>query len=212
MSVHPAMCPGKGRLVRTAIWKEPVSGARMVRRINIDGDDQGDRTAHGGEHRAVLVDQLDSYRYWERVLGRRDFAFGQFGENLTVEGLADDEVCIGDRFRVGEAELEVTQPRVSCYRVGIRMANPEMPTLLVAHRRPGFYLRVLVEGLVEGGQEIVKIADGAERLTVAEADAALYLPGRSPDVLRRALKIPALSRGWRGASRRCSTRTPDRPR
>src|SRR3954447_569818 len=187
----------QGRTVRSAIWKEPVSGPRMVRQINIDGDDQADRRAHGGEHRAVYVYQLESYRYWERELGRDDFAPGQFGENFTVDGLPDDEVCIGDRYRVGGALFEVTQPRVTCYRLGIRMDDPTMPTLLVAHHRPGFYLRVLEEGLVEAGQEIVKVADGPERLTVAAIDALLYLPGRSRDTLRRALKIPALSQGWR---------------
>jgi ferredoxin-NADP reductase/MOSC domain-containing protein YiiM/ferredoxin len=165
--------------------------------LNVDGDEQGDRLAHGGEHRAVMVYQLDSYRYWERELGRDDFAFGQFGENLTVEGLPDHEVCIGDRFRIGEAEFEVTQPRVTCYRVGIRMNDPRMPTLLVSHHRPGFYLRVLREGFVEAGQDIAKIADGAEQLTVAEIDALLYLPGRSRKMLERALNLPALSRGWR---------------
>ena len=141
----------EGKTVRTAIWKEPVAGPRMVRRINIDGDDQADRLAHGGEHRAVFVYQIDSYRYWERELGRSDFTYGQFGENFTVEGLADDEVCIGDRYRIGDALFEVTQPRVTCYRVGIRMAEPAMPSLLVAHHRPGFYLRVLEEGSVQAG-------------------------------------------------------------
>ena len=96
----------------------------MVRRINIDGDDQADRLAHGGEHRAVFVYQIESYRYWERELGRDDFTYGQFGENFTVEGLADDEVCVGDRYRIGGALFEVTQPRVTCYRVGIRMDEP----------------------------------------------------------------------------------------
>lgn len=187
----------RGRTVRTAIWKDSVAGPRTVRRINIDGDDQGDRLAHGGEHRAVFVYQIDSYRYWERELGRDDFAFGQFGENFTVQGLADDEVCIGDRFRIGEAEFEVTQPRVTCYRVGIRMGDARMPTLLVARHRPGFYLRVLTEGPVEAGQEIVKIGDGPERLTVAQVDALLYLPNRSRDALRRAVTVPALSAGWR---------------
>jgi ferredoxin-NADP reductase/MOSC domain-containing protein YiiM/ferredoxin len=196
---RPREVPWQGKTVRTAIWKDPVAGPRMVQRLNIDGDDQGDRVAHGGEHRAVFVYQLHSYRYWERELGRDDFTFGQFGENFTVEGLADDEVCVGDRFRVGEAEFEVTQPRVTCYRVGIRMADPAMPTLLVAHHRPGFYLRVLKEGRVEAGQEIVKIADGPERLTVAEIDALLYLPGRSAETLRRSLDIPALSAGWRAS-------------
>ena len=176
----------------------------MVRRINIDGDDQADRLAHGGEHRAVFVYQLDSYRYWERELGRDDFTLGQFGENLTVDGLADDEVCVGDRYRIGGALFEVTQPRVTCYRLGIRMDDPAMPSLVVAHHRPGFYLRVLEEGPVEAGQEIVKVAEGPERLSVADVDGLLYLPGRSPAQLERALRIPALSEGGSGASASCS--------
>jgi ferredoxin-NADP reductase/MOSC domain-containing protein YiiM/ferredoxin len=191
----------EGKTVRTAIWKEPVDGPRMVRRINIDGDDQADRRAHGGEHRAVFVYQIESYRYWERELGRNDFSYGQFGENFTVEGLADDEVCIGDRYRIGAALFEVTQPRVTCYRVGIRMDDPAMPSLLVAHHRPGFYLRVLEEGPVQAGDAIVKVADGPERLTVAEVDGLLYLPDKSRDLLERALRVPALSEGWKGSFR-----------
>ena len=191
----------EGKTVRTAIWKERVEGPRMVRRVNIDGDDQADRLAHGGEHRAVFVYQIDSYRYWERELGRDDFTPGQFGENFTVEGLADDEVCIGDRYRIGRALFEVTQPRVTCYRVGIRMDEPAMPSLLVAHHRPGFYLRVLEEGPVEAGEEIVKVADGPERLTVAQVDALLYLPDKPRAVLERALRVPALSEGWQGSFR-----------
>jgi ferredoxin-NADP reductase/MOSC domain-containing protein YiiM len=191
----------QGKTVRTAIWKEPVSGARMVRRINIDGDDQADRRAHGGEHRAVFVYQIESYRYWERELGRDDFTYGQFGENFTVEGLADDEVCIGDRYRIGAALFEVTQPRVTCYRVGIRMDDPAMPALLVAHHRPGFYLRVLEEGPVQAGDEIEKVADGPEGLTVAQVDALLYLPNKSRPLLERALRVPALSEGWKGSFR-----------
>src|SRR4051812_14336231 len=191
----------QGKTVRTAIWKEPVEGPRMVRRINIDGDDQADRLAHGGEHRAVFVYQIESYRYWERELGRDDFAFGQFGENFTVEGLADDEVCIGDRYRIGGALFEVTQPRVTCYRVGIRMDDAAMPSLLVAHHRPGFYLRVLEEGPVVAGDAIVKVADGPERLSVADVDALLYLPKKSRAMLERALRVPALSEGWKGSFR-----------
>ena len=173
----------------------------MVRQINIDGDDQGDRLAHGGEHRAVFVYQLDSYRYWERELGRDDFTYGQFGENFTVDGLGDDEVCIGDRYRVGGALVEVTQPRVTCYRLGIRMDVPTMPSLLVAHHRPGFYLRVLEEGEVQAGDEIVKVADGPEQLTIAQVDALLYLPNKSRSLLERALRVPALSEGWKGSFR-----------
>jgi ferredoxin-NADP reductase/MOSC domain-containing protein YiiM len=185
-----------GKTVRTAVWKSPIVGRRMVRRLNIDGDGQGDLAGHGGEHRAVFVYQITSYHYWESVLGRNDFTFGQFGENFTVEGLPDDEVCIGDQYRIGDAVFEVTQPRVTCYRVGIRMNEPRMPALLVAHHRPGFYFRVLQEGEVGAGDDIVKVADGPERITVAEVDALLYLPGHSREQLQRALRIPALSRGW----------------
>ena len=188
-----------GQTVRTAIVKEPVEGARMVRRINIDGDDQADRAAHGGEHRAVFVYQIESYRHWERELGRDDFTYGQFGENLTVEGLADAEVCIGDRYRIGDAVLEVTQPRVTCFRVGIRLRDPRMPSLLVSHHRPGFYLRVIREGALQAGDEIVRVRRGPERLSVADADALLYLPRRRRGELERALRIPALSEGWRSS-------------
>ena len=185
-----------GKTVRTSVWKSPVDGRRMVRRLNIDGDAQADLAGHGGEQRAVFVYQMDSYHYWERFLGRSDFTYGQFGENFTVEGLPDDEVCIGDRYRIGSAEFEVTQPRVTCYRVGIRMHEPRMPALLVAHHRPGFYFRVLHEGEVGANDDIVKIADGPERFSVADVDALLYLPGHTSQQLQRVLRIPALSKGW----------------
>ena len=191
----------EGKAVHTAIWKAAVPGRRIVRWLNIDGDGQGDLAGHGGEHRAVFVYQLDSYHYWERELGRNDFTFGQFGENFTVDGLADADVCIGDRYRIGTALFEVTQPRVTCYRVGIRMNEPRMASLLVSHHRPGFYLRVLEEGEVGSGDEIVKVADGPQRISVAATDALLYLPGASRDQLQRALSIPALSPGWQASFR-----------
>jgi len=147
----PADVEWQGKVVHTAVWKRPVAGRVMARRLNLDGDGQGDLAGHGGEHRAVMVYQLDSYRYWETHLQRHDFEYGQFGENLTVDGLADHEVCIGDRYRIGGALFEVTQPRVTCYRVGIRMNNPAMPSLLVSHKRPGFYCRVIEEGEIGAG-------------------------------------------------------------
>jgi len=190
-----------GRVVRTAIWKEPVHGRRMVRRLNIDGDRQGDVQGHGGPNRAVFVYQIESYRYWERVLGRDDFVDGQFGENFTVDGLADDDVCIGDRYKIGDAVFEVSQPRVTCYRVGIRLSERRMPALLVAHHRPGFYLRVLQEGEVGTGDEIELLDRGPETMTVAEIDALLYLPAPDRHDVARALRIPALSEGWQGSFR-----------
>jgi len=188
-----------GKTVRTAVWKSSVEGRQMVRKLNVVGDAQADLAGHGGEQRAVFVYQMDSYHYWEQFLGRKDFVFGQFGENFTVEQLPDNEVCIGDRYRIGGALFEVTQPRVTCYRVGIRTKEPRMPALLVEHHRPGFYFRVLQEGEVGAGDDIVKIADGPERISVAEVDALLYLPGHSREQFERALRIPALSKGWQSS-------------
>ncbi|HLK64939.1 MAG TPA: MOSC and FAD-binding oxidoreductase domain-containing protein [Bryobacteraceae bacterium] len=189
----------RGETVHTGIWKQPVNGRVMARRGNIEGDGQGDLAGHGGEQRAVMVYQTDSYRYWEKYLGRQTLAVGQFGENFTVDGLPDDQVCIGDRYQIGGALFEVTQPRTTCYRVGIRMEEPEMAALLVSHHRPGFYLRVIQEGEVGAGDEITKIADGPERLTVAGIDALLYLPGHPREQLERSLRIPALSPGWKSS-------------
>jgi len=189
----------RGETVHTGIWKQPVQGRQMVGKLNVAGDGQGDLAGHGGEHRAVMVYQTGSYRYWETELRRNDLTLGQFGENFTVDGLSDDEVCIGDRYRIGGALFEVTQPRVTCYRVGIRMNEPALPALLVSHHRPGFYFRVLEQGDVGAGDEITKVADGPERITVADIDALLYLPGRSRDQLQRSLRIPALSAGWKSS-------------
>ena len=176
-----------------------MPGRVIVRKLNIDGDGQGDLGGHGGVNRAVMVYQLESYRYWERELSRTNSSYGQFGENFTVDGLPDVEVCIGDRYRIGTALFEVSQPRVTCYRVGIRMDEPQMAALMAAHHRPGFYFRVLEEGEVGAGDEIVKVADGPEQMSVAEMDALLYLPEHTPEQLERALRIPALSEGWRGS-------------
>src|SRR3954466_8679576 len=197
----PKDVPWQGKTVFTGVYKDSVTGPRRVRKLNVDGDGQGDLAGHGGEQRAVFVYQIDSYRYWERELGRNDFVYGQFGENFTVEGLGDDEVCIGDRYQIGSAIFEVTQPRVTCYRVGIRMGDPRIPALLVSHRRPGFYFRVLQEGEVEAGDAIIRLASGSEQMTVAEVDALLYLPGHPRQQLLRALRAPALSPGWQGSFR-----------
>ncbi|MFI5781485.1 MOSC domain-containing protein [Nocardia sp. NPDC051570] len=197
----PADVAWHGRTVHTGIVKRPVDGPRMVRRLNIDGDGQGDLGGHGGEIRAVLVYQRQSYEFWRHELGRDDLEFGQFGENFTVDGLSDDEVHIGDRYRIGHAEFEVTQPRVTCFRVGMRLNEPRMPALLVAHHRPGFYLRVITEGLVQAGDEIVRTRVGRHRLTIAAIDALLYLPDRDIGLLREAVDLPALSPGWQGSFR-----------
>ena len=185
--------------MHTGVWKEPVHGRCRVGKLNLDGDGQGDVAGHGGEQRAVFVYQIESYRYWQEQLGRADFVYGQFGENFTVEGLPDDGVYIGDRYRIGSALFEVTQPRVTCYRVGIRMNEPRMAALLTSSGRPGFYFRVLEEGEVGAGDEIVKVQESRSRMSVAEVNALLYSPPHPRDRLERASEITALSPGWRSS-------------
>ena len=197
----PKDVPWHGKTVHTGIWKTPVEGPVMVRRLNIDGDGQGDLAGHGGEQRAVMVYQTESYEYWQDYLVRDDLQHGEFGENFTVSGLDDRDVCIGDRYRIGEAEFEVTQPRVTCFRVGMRLGVPEMPNLLVSQHRPGFYFRVLAEGLVRAGDDIVLTRRGQHELSVVDIDALLYLPDRDMDLLRKIVEVPALSPGWQQSFR-----------
>lgn len=189
----------KGRIVYSGVWKSPVQGRCRVGRLNLQGDGQGDLAGHGGEQRAVFVYQIGSYRYWQEQLKRTDFVPGQFGENFTIEGLPDDRVCIGDRYQIGSALFEVSQPRVTCYRVGIRMDEAQMPALLTSSGRPGFYFRVLREGEVGAGDEIVKIGEANEKMTVAEINALLYSSHHPQVSLERALRIEALSPGWRAS-------------
>jgi ferredoxin-NADP reductase/MOSC domain-containing protein YiiM len=191
----------RGKTVHTGIWKTPVDGPVMARRLNLDGDGQGDLSGHGGEQRAVMVYQAESYEYWRTYLDRSDLEPGNFGENFTVTGLADDEVCIGDRYRIGDAEFEVTQPRVTCFRVGMRLDEPEMPNLLVSHHRPGFYFRVITEGHVRAGDPIVRTRRGRHELSVADVDALLYLPDRKFEQLPKAVEVSALSPGWQQSFR-----------
>ena len=174
----------RGRTVHTGIWKEAVQGRRRVDRLNVEGDGQGDLGGHGGEQRAVFVYQIESYRHWAERLGRHDFTPGQFGENFTIEGLPDAEVCIGDRFRIGTALFEVTQPRTTCYRVGIRLDEPQMAALLTSSGRPGFYFRVLEEGEVGADDPILPVAGGPERLTIAEVECPAVFLASSPGAAR----------------------------
>jgi ferredoxin-NADP reductase/MOSC domain-containing protein YiiM len=194
----PRDIPWKGRTVHTGIWKEPVAGRCKVGRLNLEGDGQGDLAGHGGEQRAVYVYQIESHRHWEQQL-QTSFVLGQFGENLTVEELPDDTVCVGDCFQIGSALFEVTQPRVTCYRLGIRTNEPRMAAMLTSSGRPGFYFRVLREGEVGAGDEIVKVGEARERMTVAEINALLYLAPHPRELLERALRIEALSPGWHRA-------------
>ena len=198
---RPRLIEWRGQQVRTAIEKSPVHGRVVARRLDLDGDEQADLAGHGGENRAMLVYQLDSYRFWQQMFGDAPYAMGWFGENLTVEGLPDCEVCIGDRFRVGEALVEVTQPRVTCYRLGIRTGRPEMPSLFVKHGRPGFYVRVLEEGTIGAEDRIELVGSAPTQMSVASIDKLLYLGEHPAEDLKSALSIGALSEGWKGSFR-----------
>jgi MOSC domain-containing protein YiiM len=187
----------RGKTVTTAIWKAPVTGPVRVGRLGAKGDQQADLMGHGGEQRALFVYQVESYRHWQDFLGREEFVMGQFGENLTVSGMADDQVCVGDRYRVGGTVLEISQPRVACFKVGIRLNDERVPALLVKHRRPGFYFRVIQEGVVSAGDAIEKLADGPGRMSVADIDSLLYTSEHPAKKLEQALRIDALSVGWR---------------
>ena len=186
-----------GRVVHPGIWKEPMHGRCPARRLNLDGDGQGDLVGHGGEHRAVFVYQIESLPLLGDSIGSYDFVYGQFGENFTIEGLPDDVACIGDRYQIGTAVFEVSQPRTTCYRVGIRLNDPQMAARLTSAGRPGFYLRVLREGDVGPGDEIIKVGQATDRMTVAEINALLYSSHHPHDALVRAAAIETLSPGWR---------------
>jgi MOSC domain-containing protein YiiM len=189
-----------GRLVETGVFKEPVSGRVALRRLNFDGDGQADLSVHGGISKAVYCYPLEHYDYWRDELPGTDLPLGVFGENLTTAGLLEHAVCLGDRFAIGSAAVVVTQPRLPCFKLGLRFRSDEMVRRFVASGRSGFYLAVEREGDVEAGDAIVAVESDANAVTVAEAF-RLYLTKRfSPadaDLARRALAVPALPDYWK---------------
>lgn len=186
-----------GGEVLTGIYKDPVSNRRVVRRTNIEGDGQADLRVHGGVDKAVYLYPLEHYAYWAAELGVDAFPHGQFGENLTSEGLLEDDVCIGDVFRIGTALLEVSQPRSPCYKLGIRMNDPGFPARFTASGRIGFYLRVLEEGEIAAGDAIERVSRGEGAVSMAEAFALRHLARGDADGWRRVLAVPALAASWR---------------
>jgi MOSC domain-containing protein YiiM len=189
---------GRGT-VSTGIFKEPVAGRIMLRALNLDGDGQADLANHGGIHRAAYAYSIENYDYWRRELGRADLGFGQFGENFTVRGMVEDDVHIGDVFRVGDALVEVTQPRPPCFKLGIKMGMARFPKLFLASGRVGFYLRVLDEGEVGAGDVFERVESDPERVTVREMSHLLFFDPENLEGAERALRIRALSPGWRGS-------------
>ena len=186
----------KGKMVRTGIFKKPVEGRIMARTLNLDGDGQADLVGHGGEMRAVLVYSRENYEYWAKKLGRSDFVFGQFGENFTVEGMLDEHIHVGDRFHIGTALFEVSQPRVPCYKLAMKMGVEGFYAQLLKSGRPGFYFRVLEEGEVGGGDEIRLVDSDPVGMTAREVSNLLYFEKDDLDGARNALRIKALSPGW----------------
>ncbi|MBD2095756.1 MOSC domain-containing protein [Trichocoleus sp. FACHB-591] len=189
----------KGKTVRTGIFKEPVPASTrvMVRSLNLDGDGQADLSVHGGLDKAIYVYPFEHYDYWHAELPDTDLTLGIFGENLTITGLREDEVNIGDRFQVGTVKLMVTQPRLPCYKLGIRFGRPDMVKRFLASRRTGFYFSVLQEGEVGTGDTLELVSRDNNRITVADITQLYVREENNPELLHRATQLEALPKSWR---------------
>lgn len=194
---RPRGVPYRGWLVQTGIYKEAVEGPVMLRELGAEGDGQADLSVHGGRDKAIYAYPFEHYAFWQAELDGDDFVFGHFGENLTTEGLKEEGLAVGDVLRIGEAELEVSQPRSPCLKLGIRMGLPDFPKRFVASGRSGFYLRVLQEGTVASGDPIERIRRGQDSFALSKLLLAYYDPAAHLDSLERAIHIPALSQAWR---------------
>jgi MOSC domain-containing protein YiiM len=192
----PKVIEMNGVKVETGIFKEPTTERLMLRRLNFDGDKQADLHNHGGEYKAVYAYPYEHYPTWQAELGRNDFRFGQFGENLTTEGLLEDEIFVGNVYRFGEALLQITQPRVPCFKLAIRMNNPQMVKLFMKAQRTGYYMRVLEEGMVGAGDKITLEREDPQRMTIKVINHLLYF---EPDaeLAAKALQIESLAPGWK---------------
>ena len=195
----PKEIPCRDKTIKTGIFKEPVAGRVMLRALNLEGDGQADLKGHGGIYKAAYVFSHEYFTHWEREMERDGFPYGQFGENFTVEGMTDEAVCVGDTFRVGGALVEVTQPRVPCFKLALRMEEPRFLKSFMADARVGYYLRVLEEGEVGAGDSIEQIRTDPEGMTVKEMFHLLYHDKGNLGGAQRALRIDALSPGWRGS-------------
>src|ERR1700730_13653956 len=189
-----------GRAVTTGIFKQPVDGRVALRKLNLDGDRQADLTVHGGEYKAVYAYPIEHYDYWKKELPDRELPIGIFSENFTTDGLLENSVHLGDRFSMGSAEVIVTQPRLPCYKLGIRFESDDMVKRFLASGRTGFYLGVTREGEVGAGDEIAVLARDPQSVSIAEIT-RLYVAQRyskqDADVVRRALQVAALPESWK---------------
>jgi MOSC domain-containing protein YiiM len=187
-----------GRLVTTGIFKEPIAGPTMVRTLNADGDRQADLTVHGGIDKAIYAYPVEHYEYWRGELPSVDLPYGAFGENFTIEGLFEDSAYIGDRYRIGEAELVITQPRLPCYKLGIRFDRADMVKRFLASRRTGFYFAVTKEGVVTAGDPIEWIGREQQDVSVADITRVYAFEKDDLDTIQRAILVEALPESWRG--------------
>ena len=193
----PRAVEWKGRMITTAIFKEPVEDRTTLHRLNLDGDGQADLSVHGGADKAVYAYPAEHYVYWRQELPGMELPWGTFGENFSTEGLLEDSVNIGDRFRIGTAEVQVTQPRVPCYKLSSKFRRDDMIKRFMASRRTGFYLRVLQEGEVTPGDPFELTSRDASNFTVTYINRLRMQEDVSPDILQRVIELEALSRNWR---------------
>ncbi|MBV9956909.1 MAG: MOSC domain-containing protein [Acidobacteria bacterium] len=193
---RPRLVMSKGEAVSTGIFKKPVEGRVMLRTLNLDGDRQADLTVHGGPTKAVYAYPVEHYEFWRAELPEMELPYGIFGENLTVEGL-DESVNIGDAFRIGEAEVMVTEPRMPCYKLGIRFGRADIIRRFLQSRRTGFYFSVLREGEVGAGDEVKALARASHGVTIADIVRLYAFDKRDAETLRRALEVEALPESWK---------------
>ena len=183
--------------VITGIFKEPVGGPVMLRTLNLDGDRQADLSVHGGVSKAVYAYPAEHYEYWKRELPDMQLPYGMFGENFSTEGLAEDTVNVGDRFRLGESELMVTEPRMPCYKLGIKFGRADILKKFLASRRTGFYFAVLKEGRVKAGDSMELLSKDTNKIAVAEITRLYAFEKNDVEMLQRVVKLEALSESWR---------------
>ena len=193
----PRDVASRGRIVQTSIWKSPQQGRVRVNRLNLEGDQQSDLSVHGGPEKAVYAYPSEHYEYWSRELPGMDLSWGAFGENFTTDGLLEEDVKIGDRLRVGSAEFLVTQPRMPCYKLGVRFGRDDMVKRFLRSGRAGFYLAVLREGAVARGDSIEFTDRSDHDVTVADIGALYTHDADNQNLLRRAVELPALPDSWR---------------
>jgi MOSC domain-containing protein YiiM len=188
----------QGRRVTTGIFKEPIQGRIMMRRLNLDGDQQADLTVHGGVTKAVYAYPSEHYNYWRTELPGMDLSWGMFGENFATEGLLEDAVYIGDRFRIGETEVMVTEPRMPCYKLGIKFGRADIIKRFLASRRTGFYFAVMREGLVGAGDAVELVGREQQEISVSDITRLYSFDRDDLKSLRRAIQVEALPESWKG--------------